>query len=206
MRPGRPSAFMHASASGAALEYQPEPGEEPSLAEPRPPWEPRERRGSRSDVRTSAADQLPRAVRARVVSQAVVREDRLFVGRGELAIGADRGGVPDQLPVVVNLEVSEAHGGLVQGHEHQPVTGRPSEPNGGERWKVGAWVDVDRLQFPDLVPFRVGHDVAVQFPGITCLEHADLLLSFMRFARPLAAASGARTISSAKRFPVDLLA
>src|ERR1700728_2451573 len=81
----------------------------------------------------SAAGEAALAAAARVVGHAVVLEDGLFVGCGQLAIGADRGGVPDQLLVVGDLQVGRPDGGPGDGNEDEPVTGRQSCLHRAER-------------------------------------------------------------------------
>src|SRR4029077_6958335 len=103
----------------------------------------------------SAAGQLPFTAGAWLICQAVVLEDGLFVGRWQLAVGADRGRRLHVLPVVSALEVSGTHSRLGQGNEREPVPGRHPDCDGGERWQVCACVDVDCLQFPDLVTVGV---------------------------------------------------
>src|ERR1051326_609193 len=81
----------------------------------------------------SAAGPPPLTAGARLVCQAVVLKDRLFVARRQLAVGADRWGILDLALIVGDLEVPRAHGGLVEGHEHEPVPGRHSDLDRGER-------------------------------------------------------------------------
>src|SRR6476659_9715181 len=122
-----------------------------------------------------APAQPPLAGGARLVGQAVVLEDGLFLGHGELAVGVDRGGILHLLLVVRDLEVPGAHGRAVKRHEYEPVPGRDADLDGAERRQVGAGVDVDRLQLPDLVVLGVNHVVATPFPDVGRLEHAGLL-------------------------------
>src|SRR5690242_6560277 len=119
-----------------------------------------------------AAAQPPLAGGARLVGQAVVREDGLFPGGGQLAVGVDRGGVLHLLLVVGDLEVPGAHGRAVERHEYEPVPGPYADLDGTERRQVGAGVDIDRLQLPDLVVVGVNHVVATPFPDVGRLEHA----------------------------------
>src|SRR6266581_679471 len=123
----------------------------------------------------SAAGQPPLTATAWLVGQAVVLEDRLFVARGQLAVGADRRGILHLLLVVADLEVPRAHGRLVKRDEHEPVPGGHSDLDRAERWQVGAGVDVDGFQLADLVALMVDHVVAAPFPDVGSLEHASLL-------------------------------
>src|SRR5271170_488778 len=75
----------------------------------------------------SAAGQQPFAVSARLVRQAVVLEDRLFIGCGQFAVRADRRGVLHLFPVVGDLEVFRTDGRPGQGHEYEPVPGRHAD-------------------------------------------------------------------------------
>jgi hypothetical protein len=75
---------------------------------------------------------------ARLAGQAVVRENRLFVTRAQLAVVADRGRFPGLFPLVADLRVCGASGCLAQRDEHQPAPSRPADPDAGERRKVGA--------------------------------------------------------------------
>ncbi len=101
-------------------------------------------------------------------------EDDLFVGRWQLAVGADRRRILHLLSVVSDLEVSGTHGRLGQGNEHEPMPGRHPDLDGGERWQVCARVDVDGLQLPDLVTVGVNNVVAPPLPDMACLEHCRL--------------------------------
>src|SRR5205823_5786338 len=88
----------------------------------------------------SAAGQLPFTAGAWLICQAVMLEDGRFVGRWQLAVGADRGRILHLLPVVSDLEVSGTQGRLSQGNEHEPVPGRHPDLDGAERWQVCAHV------------------------------------------------------------------
>src|ERR1700691_1419710 len=77
--------------------------------------------GSSAQLYGSTAGQPPLASAARLVGQAVVLEDRLFVARGQLAVGADRRGIFHLLLVVGDLDVSRTHRRPVEGHKHKPV-------------------------------------------------------------------------------------
>src|SRR5580704_11407301 len=105
----------------------------------------------------SAAGHQPRPVGARLVSQTVMPENRLFIAGRQLAVGDDRGALSYLLLVEADLEVSRAHGCLVQGDEHKPVTRRHANPDRRERWKVADSIDVDGFQLPDLVSAWVDH-------------------------------------------------
>src|ERR1700722_20195586 len=120
----------------------------------------------------SATGQPPLAGGARLVCQAVVLENGLFLGRWQLAVGADRGGILYLLLVVGDLEVPGAHGGVVKRHEYEPVPGRNADPNGAERRQVGPGVEVDCLQLPDLAILGVNHVLATPFPDVGRFEHA----------------------------------
>jgi hypothetical protein len=104
-----------------------------------------------------------------------VLEDRLFIARGQLAVGADRRGVLHLLLVVGDLDVCRAYGRVVKGHEHQAVPGRQPDRDRAERWQVSGGVHVDGLQLADLVALCVDHVVAAPFPDVSSLEHATLL-------------------------------
>src|SRR5215472_349885 len=69
----------------------------------------------------SAAAQPPLTAGAGLVGQAIVRKDRLFVSRQQLAVGVDRRCVLHSLLVIGDLEVARAHSRLVKMHEHEPV-------------------------------------------------------------------------------------
>ena len=99
----------------------------------------------------SATGQPPLAGGARLVGQAIVLENGLFLGRWQLAVGADRRGILHLLLVVNDLEVPRAYGGVVKRHEYEPVPGRQADLDGAERRQVGPGVEVDCLQLPDLV-------------------------------------------------------
>src|SRR5689334_19148390 len=64
----------------------------------------------------SAAGQPPLTASTWLVGEAVVLKDRLFVAHRQLAIGPDRGGVPDLLLVVGDLDVARTHCRLVKRH------------------------------------------------------------------------------------------
>src|SRR5271166_376042 len=85
--------------------------------------------GSSVPLGRSAAGHQARAASARLVSQTVMPENRLFVASRQLAIGDDRRALLNLLLVEANLEVSRAHGRLVQGHEHEPVPGWHTNPD-----------------------------------------------------------------------------
>src|ERR1700743_3690575 len=90
-----------------------------------------------------AAAPAPLAAGARLVRQAVVLKDRLFIARRQFTVGVDRRGVLYLLLVVADLEVPGAHGRLVEGYEYQPVPGRDADRDGSEGRQVGAGVDVN---------------------------------------------------------------
>src|SRR5580692_12907610 len=121
----------------------------------------------------SAAGQAPLAAGACLVGQAVMPEDRFLLAGRQLAVGIDPGGVLDQLLAEADPDVPGADRGLVQGHEGEPVPGRHPDRDGSERWLVGAGVDVDSLQLPDLAAVGVHHVVAPPLPDIGRLEHAS---------------------------------
>ncbi len=56
----------------------------------------------------SAAGQPPLTAAARLICQAIVLKDRLFVARRQLAVSADRRGILHLLPVIGDLEVPRA--------------------------------------------------------------------------------------------------
>jgi hypothetical protein len=56
------------------------------------------------------------------------------------------------------------------------VPPRHPGPDGAERWEVCARVDVDGLQFPDLVTVGVNNGVAAPFPDTGRLDHVGLPL------------------------------
>src|SRR6266568_791013 len=122
----------------------------------------------------SAAGQPPLPAAPRLVGQAIVLKDRLFIARRQLAVGADRRGVLHQLPAVADLHIPRAHGRLAKRHEHQPVPGRHPDPDRAKRRQVGAGVHVDSLQLTDLVTLGVHHVMAAPFPDVGSLEHASL--------------------------------
>jgi hypothetical protein len=124
-------------------------------------------------VRGSAAGQAPLAAGARLVGQAVVLEDGLFVAGRQFAVSIDRGGVLHLLPVEADLDVAGADRRVVEGHEDEPVPGRQPDRDGRERRLVGAGVDVDGFQRADLVAVGVHDVVAPPLPDIGRLEHGS---------------------------------
>src|SRR5690349_9902228 len=84
-------------------------------------------------VGCSAAGEQARTVSTRLVREAVVLEDRLFVAGRQLAIAADRRRVFDLPLVVADLEVPGSDGRVVQGYEHEPVPSRHAHPDGAKR-------------------------------------------------------------------------
>src|SRR5689334_1616801 len=83
----------------------------------------------------SAAGQLPLTTSTRLVCEAVVLIDRLFVAHRQLAIGPDRGRVLDLPLVVGDLDVARTHCRLIKRYEHEPVPGRHSDLDRAERWQ-----------------------------------------------------------------------
>jgi hypothetical protein len=88
-------------------------------------------------------------------------------------------------PVVGDLEVSGTYDRLANGYEHEPVPPRHPGPDGAERWEVCARVDVNGLEFPDLVTVEVKNGAVAPLPDIGRLDHVGLPLRSI--ARPLAA-------------------
>ena len=87
--------------------------------------------------------------------------------------------------MVGDVGASGTYDRLGNGCEHEPVPPRHPGPDGAERWEVCARVDVDGLQFPDLVTVGVNNGVATPLPDIGRLDHAGLPLRSI--AQPLPA-------------------
>jgi len=86
------------------------------------------------------------------------------------------GGVLHLFPGVGDLEVSGTCDRLGNGYEHEAVPSRHPASDGAERWEVCARVDVDGLQFPDLVTVGVNSVVVAPLPDIGRLDHVGLPL------------------------------
>src|SRR5579863_9519414 len=91
----------------------------------------------------SAAGQPPFTASARLVCQAIVVKDRLFVSRKQLAIGLDRRCVLHLLPVEGDLEITRTDSRPVKGHEHQSVPANHPDLDCAEGREVGTGVNVD---------------------------------------------------------------
>src|ERR1039458_8019255 len=84
-----------------------------------------------------------------------------------------RGRAPNLALGVADLEVPRSHRGPGQRHEDQPVPRREAHRDRCERRLIGAGVDIDRLQSPDLVVIGVDHLLAAPLPDISP-NHATL--------------------------------
>jgi hypothetical protein len=95
-----------------------------------------------------------------------------LVGRGQLAVRADRWRAFDLRLRVRDLQLTGQHDRPVERHEGQPVAADHPDPDRAEDSLVRAGVHVDRLKQPDLLAVRVDDNVLPPVADVLSLEHA----------------------------------